>query len=854
MKQINTLIICFLAFFSFKTHAQNPNVIVVIADDMGWSQISTGLTNIDNPSDFYETPVLATLAAEGIAFPHAYVNGANCAPARAALMSGQYAARPTNNIFNVYDLNRGNDESLLVGVTMGLSGTEVDEIPASAITIAETLKTAGYTTAHFGKFHVGEDESTNTSNNAATDQGFDYNYGGGTKGTPGSYFATQSGGTWTFHNNIGTELDVYAAPYTLAESEALSVNGDDALEGTAKHVTDAMVDAAIDFMDTTNGNNAPFFMHYSNYAVHTPTDETNARPDLYAKYEAKNTATPSTMGHAYSGMGAILEGMDQSIGRLINYLKTTDDPRNSGHKLSENTLVYFISDNGGAVNTEENGPLRGIKGQYYEGGIRSATIVWSEASWLANKGTVNNTPVIGFDIYPTFVEAAGGTLPTGYDIDGVSLWQLLTNGTALTREALFWHFPGYLIDEDRDQRPVTVIRKGNYKLIYNYETADYELYNLITDMGESTNLLPSSDQAIIDTANNMIADMQTHLTEVSAPLPTYRSSGATVTGPDLVNALASNSTSGCQSASGYEAYWDFDSANTNITDDVSGNSHNAVEVIGEITGDTSDFKEGDQSAVFNGSSNVKYAPGASGNFMLNALTERSVMVWIKPTSLSGIQNIFDEGANLAGITIRLNGSNIECIVRSTETTSNTISSAYPSDGDWHHIALVYDGANLIQKLYIDGVEVASVAAVASVPRRTGKGGIGGKISGRDSFGNNLDANFIGKMDAFVVYDGVLTATQISNSSCSETLNIQEKSLTGLSIYPNPLKNKLNISFNATSENVVIELYSLLGHIVFLEKYNNIKSIEIPLETLNKGLYFIKISLGNKTITKKLVKN
>ena len=227
MKRIITLFAMLLVLFSSNVYSQTPNVIVVVADDMGWSQISTGLTNLSNPSDFYETPVLATLASEGIAFPHGYVNGANCAPTRAAMLSGQYAARPHNNVFNVYDLNRGNSGSLLVGPDMGIaSNGNVDEIPASAVTIAETLKTVGYSTAHLGKFHVGENSwQTAVSNNNAYQQGFDYNYGGGTKGTPGAYHASGSGVNWTFHANIGPELDEdpistvkYALPYTAAES------------------------------------------------------------------------------------------------------------------------------------------------------------------------------------------------------------------------------------------------------------------------------------------------------------------------------------------------------------------------------------------------------------------------------------------------------------------------------------------------------------------------------------------------------------------------------------------------------------------------------------------------------------
>ena len=124
MKTTRSLcILLFTLFFNSLFSQTDPNIILIIADDMGWNQVSTGLTNLNNPSDFYETPTLETLASQGIAFPHAYVNGANCAPTRAALLSGQYASRPHNNIFNVYDLNRGNtsSNSTLIGPDMGLA-------------------------------------------------------------------------------------------------------------------------------------------------------------------------------------------------------------------------------------------------------------------------------------------------------------------------------------------------------------------------------------------------------------------------------------------------------------------------------------------------------------------------------------------------------------------------------------------------------------------------------------------------------------------------------------------------------------------------------------------------------------
>jgi arylsulfatase A-like enzyme len=524
---------------------------------------------------------------------------------------------------------------------MGLaSNNNIDELPSSAITIAETMKTAGYSTAHFGKYHVGEDEASNVSNNAATDQGFDYNYGGGTVGGPGNYFATESGGNWTFHGNIGPELDVFADPYTEAESIALSIDHSNyPLTGTPKHVSDAMTEAAIDFIGTEINN--PFFMHFSQFAIHGPFGTSHARPDLLAKYQAKASSNPSSMDHDSSiGQVAIAEGMDQAIGRLIDYLKTTPDPRNGNKPLSENTLVYFIADNGDAIKRSPQSPLKGMKGEYSEGGIRSVTLAWSEAPWLANKGTVNHTPIIAMDLYPTLAELAGASLPGGgYDIDGASQWQMLTNGTSMTREAIYWHFPGYLLDSNRDSRPTSIVRKGDYKLRYNYETLSYELYDLISDMGEVTNLLAGSpDTATLTIANDMSTLLRNHLIDTSAPLPTYRSDGSTCPLPYIIdiNGGGPNSPDGCQAVGGYEAYWDFDASEG--ADDASGNGHNPNPINGTLTYDAVDFMEGDQSVIFDGTVDINYS---DATFLSAESTARSFSVWIKPSALFCNQNIIE---------------------------------------------------------------------------------------------------------------------------------------------------------------------------------------------------------------------
>jgi arylsulfatase A-like enzyme len=496
-----------------------PNIVFILADDLGWADVSTGRTNLGNGSDFYATPCVEVLARQGMAFTNAYTCGPNCAPTRAAIFTGQYGPRPTNNIFNVGDMNRtGRRKVPLVGTPEGLPTGE-DEIPGAAWTVAEMLKTAGYATAHFGKYHVGG----SLPDNGPRAQGFDFNFGGSTAGGPGAYHAQQAGDQWQFSRNIGPELDRYAAPYTQQYIDANIKPHNhaadiDRLVGTPKHVTDALADAAIDFMDISK--QTPWFMHFAQYAVHSPVGDRQARTDLLAKYRDKATSQPSEMGDTKPSYAALIEGLDQAVARIVDHLRTTTDPRRPGHMLADNTLLIFTSDNGGKQPQANNGPLKGQKGELDEGGIRVPLVAWSPGLMNA-AGSINATPVTSVDFFTTFADVAAAQLPADHVLDGVSLVPILRDPqTTLSRQAIFWHFPGYLLGSGRNARPRSVIRKGDYKLIYNYEDRSYALYNLAQDIGEVTNLL---EEPLSAESRQVAADMSQQLidwlTATSAPRP-----------------------------------------------------------------------------------------------------------------------------------------------------------------------------------------------------------------------------------------------------------------------------------------------------------------------------------------------
>jgi arylsulfatase A-like enzyme len=487
-----------------------PNIVFVLADDLGWSDVSTGRTNLGNPNDFNETPTIERLAQEGAVFDNAYAC-INCAPTRAALLTGQYAPRPTNNIYAVGDLNRGGDDTLLEGPPEGLPDGRV-ALPDEAVTVAETLQTAGYATGYVGKFHV-----TRSADDITAVHGFDENLGGSQAGNATAYHAADG----QFNNSVSPSLDQFAADYTVdyvqeniaPYSHGVSADQLDALVGADKHVSDAVGDAAIDFVD--RHAEQPFFAFVSEFAVHSPVGNPQARRDLLKKYQAKIPGS-SPVKPSYA---ALTEGLDQTLARLVDHLETTPDPRNPGHALADNTLVVFSSDNGGRSDLGAfNGPLKGQKGELDEGGVRVPWIVWSKNRDLVDRGALVHTPINGTDLYPTVASWARARLPRHTVFDGKDLGRAIATGSDRRPQERFAHLPGYLVEAGRDQRPQSSVRDGRWKLVYSYEDATWELYDLVSDLGEQHNLAAERPAVVADLGRQLIR----WLDRTNAPLATLR--------------------------------------------------------------------------------------------------------------------------------------------------------------------------------------------------------------------------------------------------------------------------------------------------------------------------------------------
>ena len=443
-----------LGFFGF-THdiLSRPNVIYLNADDLGVMDV--GFMG----SKLYHTPNLDRLANESMVFTDGYAPAANCAPSRAACFSGQWAVR--TGVYTVGTSERGDAKDRMLIPTPNRMHLE-DEV----ITIAEEFKKVGYRTAQLGKWHLGEDPTT---------QGIDINVGGNTRGAPPTYFS----------------------PYQ-------NPNLKDGPKG--EYLTDRLTDEAITILEKFKDD--PFFMYFPFYSIHTPLQ---GRPDLKKKY--KNNK------QVHADYAAMVECLDENVGRLMGALDELG--------LRDNTIVLFSSDNGGIRKLSKQDPWRAGKGSYYEGGIRvPITVRWPG---VVEAGSTCSVPVTGLDFYPTFLDAIGASPSPGKVLDGRSILPLLTGKSSFPKgRTLYWHFPIYLQnyageeDQSRDAkfrtRPGTVLRKGKWKLHEYFEDGTLLLFDLENDPGETKNLAQEKPKKLKVLKNDMYAWRE----QTQSPVPTRR--------------------------------------------------------------------------------------------------------------------------------------------------------------------------------------------------------------------------------------------------------------------------------------------------------------------------------------------
>lgn len=442
-KMVGSIVAATLLAGGAITHAAEtavrPNIIFILVDDLGWADLPA------YGNRFNEAPNLDRLAAEGMRFTDAYAACPVCSPTRASIQSGQYPAR-----VGIIDFIPGHWRPY-ERVTVPSNRTHY--LPAEIVTVAESLKSAGYTTALFGKWHLGEGKAHHPLT-----QGYDEaNVGQG-------YFNVR-----------------------------FNPPREDSVE---KVMPERLADFSIDFI--RRNKERPFFLFLSHWSVHCRLDATQPLIDKYLK-------KPATEGYPCNAVyAAMIEELDHSIGRVLEALKQNG--------LDEKTLVVFFSDNGGIIKENRypdisdalmpmlmpskegiyrdsplryivtgNLPLRGEKGTLFEGGIREPLLV----RWPGKikPGSVSQAVTTSVDFFPTFLELAGAPRPEKQVLDGASLVPALLGQPAGPERAIFWHYPVYHHDV-----PAAAVRKGPWKLSENLEAGGVALYHLGSDMGETTDL------------------------------------------------------------------------------------------------------------------------------------------------------------------------------------------------------------------------------------------------------------------------------------------------------------------------------------------------------------------------------
>ncbi len=437
-----------------------PNVVLILIDDLGWKDL--GFMG----SKFYETPNIDKLARTGVIFTNAYAACSVCSPTRASIQTGRYPARlgVTDWIRARFQLNTAEVKAPQPYEENSNKKLRTPSNPywmeTSEITIAEILKKSGYFTCHIGKWHLGPDDYYPEK------QGYDLNIAGSDMGQPVNYFDPYSNAKGVIFPNLEPrQKDEYL---------------EDRLASELKIVIEKNKDK-------------PFFINMCNYAVHTPL---MAKQEIIKKYESKEVVD----GQKNVVYAAMIESMDQAVGSLMNTLKDNG--------LLENTVVIFLSDNGGLIGSTDNSPLRSGKGYPYEGGIRIPMIV----SWKGqiNGNKVSDLPVTTVDLLPTICALTKSPLPKT-ELDGRDLSPVL-KGKKLNQVPLYWHFPHYRVG---DIVPYSIIRDGDWKLIKRYEGTTFELFNLKNDLEEKNELSGKNP----DKVKELDAKLQLWLKHTNAKMP-----------------------------------------------------------------------------------------------------------------------------------------------------------------------------------------------------------------------------------------------------------------------------------------------------------------------------------------------
>lgn len=455
-------LLCTVLLSGVSTYAGPPNIILIVADDLGWRDVGYA------GAEFFETPNIDALAKGGMVFEQGYSAGPNCAPSRACIMSGMYT--PRHAIYTPGRQAKGEIKYMrLLVPAKDRENKQLEEkakqlVPHALemdpefICIPEVLKPAGYTSARLGKWHLGKPT-----------QGFDLSDAGGNGDPDGSYY---------------DDVDV----------------------------AERLTDLALEFIE--DNREGPFFLYLCHWDVHTPLV---AREDVVMKYQKKLDGIPDKQRKNFKPVyAAMVEAVDTSVGRVVEKIDKLG--------LDEDTLIIFTSDNGGVAGNSQLEPLRSCKGSLLEAGVRVPFAArWTGR---IQPGSYCDTPVSGIDFLPTFASLAGAKLPTSQPVDGSDISPLFFGGTIPERPIFWFYplylsGPGFTVNLPDGKTyswrgvPSTSLRRGDYKLLELHEDNSIELYNIKDDPEESTNLV----KVLPELAQRMRAELDAWQAATKAPVP-----------------------------------------------------------------------------------------------------------------------------------------------------------------------------------------------------------------------------------------------------------------------------------------------------------------------------------------------
>ena len=472
--------------------AERPNIIMFLVDDMGWQDTSVPFygDEVSLLNKRYHTPNMERMARMGVRFTQAYACAIS-SPTRCSLMSGMNAAR--HRVTNwTLELDQKTDQTSEVlelpewnynGIQPAAMEGKINNI-AAITPLPQILKDNGYYTIHCGKAHFG---ARTTPGDNPKNMGFDVNIAGGANGAPGSYLGTR---------NFG-------------EGSRFAVSGLEKYHGKDIFLTEALTLEAIAEMKKAVETRRPFYLYMSHYAVHTPIEDDKRFSDNYrGKYDEQLKAN---LGDKEAKYAALVEGMDKSLGDIMDYLESVPG-------LAQNTIILFMSDNGGLAlgycregvpNRDPNYPARAGKGSSLMGGVREPMMVYWPG--VTKAGSSCGQKVIIEDFFPTILEMAGiRRYKTVQTVDGKSFVKSLRNPEKVDADkALVWHFPnlwGETQEIAEGYGAYSSILKGDYHLIYHWENGLTELYDVKNDISEQ---------------NNLAGDMPDKVRELSGELTDY---------------------------------------------------------------------------------------------------------------------------------------------------------------------------------------------------------------------------------------------------------------------------------------------------------------------------------------------